>query len=510
MMAGRDTWARWGLPIIYGLAGAGAFPLVLASFSERPLLDGLPRELFILVAAAGLYRLALANESLKIRSLRALVAGGAHFLLLLYWLDIAMVRYGRMPQWQAVPVLFLLVAYCALYWAALPAVTQVLRKATGLGAPLAFALAVVALEWLRGVLLTGFPWGLWGYSQARNLPLAQLAALGGVYAVSFVIALAGAHTAEVVASRSRPAGLRLLVFALAAHAAGGALYQSRAPDLGPPLRVAVVQGNIDQEIKNRDLEFRTHILDRYLNLTAGAGDVDLVVWPEASFPGYLPIEMRRVPVLRFGHPLLFGVSTRERGPPLRLHNSAMWVMGDGRVVGLYHKQHLVPFGEYVPLRFILPVEKFVPGMVDFSPGASGAPLGEPKSSVLICYDGIFPELARASVRAGATLIANLTNDGWYGVSSAAYQHRDFYVLRAIETDRWVIRAANSGISVLVSPQGRLVGATRLNETTLTRGEVWPRHGRTAYVRLGDWLAAAAVGAFLGSILVLVRWRRRGV
>ncbi|MBI3178422.1 MAG: apolipoprotein N-acyltransferase, partial [Deltaproteobacteria bacterium] len=363
---------------------------------------------------------------------------------------------------------------------------------------------------LRGILLTGFPWGLWGYSQARNLPLAHLASLGGVYAVSLVVALAGAYVAEALVARSRAALLRVLAFAAAAHGAGAVLLWSRAHDSGEPLRVAIVQGNIDQDIKNRDLEFRNHILDRYLNLTAKAGGVDLVVWPEATFPGYLPIEIRRVPVLRFGHPLLFGVSTRERGPPLRLRNSAVWVEADGRVAGTYHKQHLVPFGEYVPLRFMLPVDKFVPGMVDFTPGDGGAPLGDPKTGVLICYDGIFPELARGEVRLGAALLANLTNDGWYGVSSAAYQHRDFYVLRAIETDRWVIRAANTGISAFVSPWGRLSGDTALNETTLTHGQVWPRQGHTPYVLLGDWLAAAATGALLGSVLLLAYRRWRGV
>ncbi|MBI5509155.1 MAG: apolipoprotein N-acyltransferase [Deltaproteobacteria bacterium] len=518
---GLDRAVELGLALLAGGLGALAFPFVLPGLGARPLLDALPRELLILPAAAILYRLSGGPTRRRGRVLACFVAGVCHFGLLLYWLDIAMVRYGHMPQWQAVPALALLVCYCALYWGALPIVRAWLEELPRLGPPIAFALAVLFLDWLRGVLFSGFPWGLWGYSQARNLALLQLARLAGVSGISFVLAVAAGLGAEAWQERKTRRGRllfgRLCAVLLSAHAIGAVLLWTRADDEGDGVRATLVQGNIEQGMKNRDSEFRAQILSVYLRLSAAAeaAGAELVVWPEASWPGHVDVGRARFTELHNRVPTLLGASTyRWAGDDTTAYNSALWVDTDGHIAGRYDKQHLVPFGEYVPLRFLLPVEKLVPGMVDFSAGASAAPVGSPATGVLICFDGIFPGIARAEAAAGATLLANLTNDGWYGVSSAPFQHRDFYVLRAVETDRHLLRAANNGLSLFISPDGRTHQQTTLNTAAIVSARVWPRRTTTPYVRLGDWLPAAAIGCVVGALLRRFdrwgrsrRWRR---
>jgi apolipoprotein N-acyltransferase len=217
----------------------------------------------------------------------------------------------------------------------------------------------------------------------------------------------------------------------------------------------------------------------------------------------LEADRMKLPSEPLGAPLLTGVGLYEAGEAPRLFNSAIFVDGGRWITGRYDKRHRVPFGEFVPFRALLPVGKVVPGSLDFTPGESAAPIGEPPLGVLICYDGVFPELARASAREGAGLLVNLTNDGWYGVSSAPWQHRDFYVLRAIETGKPVLRAANNGLSALIDARGRIVVQTALDASVALVVEARPRAGTTVYVLLGDWLLAACLGAMFSCFMRLL-------
>jgi len=385
------SWPSFGLAVVAGLAGALAFPLVIPGCGATPSLDLAPREAAIFVSAAILFRLCTATQSLRRRALFGLLAGVVHFGVLLYWLDIAMADYGHMPQWQALPALLLLVASCAAFWAALPLVVDLLRRVPALGRPLAFALAVVFLEWLRGTLASGFPWGLWGYSQARNAPLLQLASLGGVYAVSFVIALVGAWGARALSWRGtregRRAASRCVGLLVTSHLVGAVLLWAHTDDAGPGLRVALLQGNVAQEVKNQDEKFQDAILERYLQLSreATARGVDLIIWPEAAWPGRVLARSTRLEEFAPSVATLIGVSAYDWvDRRLRATNSAFWIEAGGNVTARYDKQHLVPFGEYVPLGRFLPVDKFVTGMVDFSAGDSARPTGPPGVGVLIC------------------------------------------------------------------------------------------------------------------------------
>lgn len=489
-----------------GLALTAAFPVALPVFGPEPLLDGFPRELLILPAAAFFYA-----EALRGRVQGAWLAGLVHFVSLLFWLYVAMHEFGGMPWYQAVPPLLLLAGYCSLYLAALPRLFAWLERRVRGPGPALFAAAVVFLEWLRSQLLTGFPWGLWGYSQARNLPLANLAAWGGVYLVSALLAAAAALAYDAWRRRDRLRLAGLLLTALVVHGLGAARIALDDEDPGAePMEVALLQGNIRQQIKNQGVLAGARIAAIYRDLAERAGDVDLVVWPESAWPYALELDDLHFPVEREVAMVVGVVQGQGRGRERVAHNSSVHVRPGGRISGRQHKLHLVPFGEYVPLRGLLPVERVVPGLVDFVPGAGAAPIGDERVGVLICYDGIFPEIGRAHAAAGAWVLANLTNDAWYGASSGPLQHLDFYVFRAIETGRYVLRATNTGYSAVVTPTGAFAARTQLDTRTVARGLVYPRKGTTLYVRWGDWVVALAVGVVLAALLASVRDRLTGM
>ena len=260
------------------------------------------------------------------------------------------------------------------------------------------------------------------------------------------------------------------------------------PQLVEERLVGIVQGNIEQRIKNKSPEFRKEIITRYYDgslrvLKAGA---EILVWPEAAWPGYLNTQLKRFPMPDLGVPLLVGAPAFDAGAERRHFNSAFWVDNQGLILGRHDKNHLVPFGEYVPMRWLLPVNRFVPGLMDFSAGESMAPLGVPPAGILICFDGVFPELAREATLQGASWLVNMTNDGWYGVSSAPYQHRDFYVFRAVENRRWVVRAANTGVSAIIDHFGRIRHETDLNQETVLAASIQLRSERSPYTYGGDW------------------------
>ncbi|MEM6734040.1 MAG: apolipoprotein N-acyltransferase, partial [Myxococcota bacterium] len=379
-----------------------AHPLVLPLFGPTPLLDFGPRELFILPGAAYLYILATRRNT---RKRRALLVGFVHYATLLFWLDIAMNEFGGMPRYQSLSVLALLAGYLALFTMGLPPLAAWLAARVSVPRPLCFAAAVISLEWARTHALTGFPWGLWGYSQARNLPLANLAAWGGVYLVSACIAVAAAWTVD--AARKRASWTLLLLFLIGIHLLG-ALRLWNDTEQGKSLSVALLQGNIKQELKNQGVASGPQIARVYKKLLDQAGDVDLAVWPESAWPYSLSLDSEFFTIDRdIG--MVVGLVRRGRVEDSRVaYNSSVYVSAGGRIEGGQHKLHLVPFGEYVPLRWLLPVEKFVPGMSDFSPGQRAAPVGPERVGVEICYDGIFPSINRAHVTAGAELLANLT------------------------------------------------------------------------------------------------------
>jgi len=263
------------------------------------------------------------------------------------------------------------------------------------------------------------------------------------------------------------------------------------------MEVAAVQGNIPQDQKWQPA-FQRETIDTYLRLSQeifATRKPQLIVWPETALPFY-PYE----------HPLFFrlhGELTRPRqaylltGAPLRekisatgpltYANSAFILSPDGRITGRYDKQHLVPFGEYIPFRRILSfASPLVETLGDFAPGRSNIPLSclNSRIGVLICFESIFPEISRQQAKAGANLLVTLTNDAWFGKSSAPWQHLAMGVFRAVETRKTLVRAANTGISTFIDPMGNIQGASPLFAEYARSQPVPLLNGLTCYVRWG--------------------------
>jgi apolipoprotein N-acyltransferase len=285
------------------------------------------------------------------------------------------------------------------------------------------------------------------------------------------------------------------------------------------MKVSLIQGNIPQETK-WEPAFQQETLERHLRLTretVARERPDLVVWPETATPFYFLAEgelSRRViqEVQELRTPLLFGSpAVRRLGDRLKFYNRAYLLDGHGQVLGYYDKRHLVPFGEYVPLQNILFfVHRLVEAAGDFASGDRPVVMALPpaRPGVLICYEAIFPELSRDLVRHGANLLVNITNDAWFGRTSAPYQHLSMAVLRTVELRVPMARCANTGISAFINPSGRILRETGLFEEASSTASLSLGSGETFYCRHGEWLA---VGCLLVTVIALgiplVRRRR---
>jgi apolipoprotein N-acyltransferase len=432
------------------------------------------------------------------------LAGTVFYLVLLRWLDHTFRSYSAIPWPLTWLPIVALAAYCALYTALTAAAVAWLRRRIGAGPALAIVPPLwVAGEWVRGHLMDGFPWGLLGYSQHAVLPVIQIAELAGVYGVSFVIVAVNAALAAVVGlgwRRARPGAVAAALL-LAAALGFGAIALSRGTAGAGEVEVGVIQPSVEQNLK-WDPAHHARILDTYEALTREAARprAALVVWPETATTIFLrgdPALVERLTGLaaELGSPLLVGSIDREDGPRGKFLNSAFLLTGRG-ISAKYDKIHLVPFGEYVPLGWLIGfVRSWAEFISDFGAGRAetvfplaGAPFG-----TVICYEVIFPELFRGFVARGSAFMVNITNDAWFGQTSGPWQHLGMLPLRAVEHRVGIARAANTGVSAFIEPSGRVSQALPLFERGVLRGAVPLRTGRTLYTRLGDWLAYGSLG-----------------
>ncbi|MEK7841299.1 MAG: apolipoprotein N-acyltransferase, partial [Deltaproteobacteria bacterium] len=343
----------------------------------------------------------------------------------------------------------------------------------------------VALEYLRGNMITfGFPWALLGYSQSTFLPLIQIADITGLYGISFLIVMVNAVIFFAMSywigkEKKLPVKEGLLVFIVLMVVLIYGLFRiseiDKVSEHWKTLRIAIVQGNIDQGRK-WDASFQKQTVDIYRNLSlppnvsiGGLGmakqSVRLVIWPETAVPFYLQSDKDLGPEI-FNVPkqtnayLLTGSPAYGPGfgGDVKYYNSAFLISPRGEIIEKYDKIHLVPFGEYVPLKKYLPfIHKLVVGVGDFTPGKWLKPIEFEGNSfgVLICFESIFPELARGFIKDGAGFLINITNDAWFGRTSAPYQHFSQAIFRAVENKVFLIRSANTGISGVIDPVGRV-------------------------------------------------------
>ena len=455
------------------------------------------------------------------------MTGGVYFSGTLYWLVETMTTFGGLATPLAVLAAFLLVAYLSLFPAIYAVVAQRLVRSLGAAGALMTAPVWVATELGRQYVWDGFPWALLGYSQVTWLPIAQLASVTGVYGLSALLAF----TASVAAYGLVTGGRRrwylgaATVLLVAACAGWGQWRLSRSPltNAGEPVRVAVLQGNIAQEDKWNPA-LADAITERYLSMTrqALAQGATFIIWPESATPFFFEHDLVRGGAIRRlasegKATLLIGsdqvepikAEAQRTRPAERLYNAAFLVQPDGRIGGVYRKMHLVPFGEYVPAkRLLFFVGPIVEAVSDFAPGEDPVmlPVGDNLASTAICYEVIFPSLIRQFVLEGSELLTTITNDAWYGRSSAAYQHWEQASMRAIEGGRYLARAANTGISGFVDPYGRVLEKSGLFEQRLMVADLRFVRELTIYSRIGDlvaWLSLALTGAAL-----LAAWRIR--
>jgi apolipoprotein N-acyltransferase len=441
------------------------------------------------------------------------LTGAVSSLGLVYWTSLVVVQYGGLSMPLGIAVMGLLCLALALFPCLFGAVVAFWARTWGPRALLVAPLAWVATEILRAHTLFNFAWCLLGYSQHAQLPVIQIARFGAVYAVSFVVASSSAVIAYAIVQPRRGPRLRALLAGalLVAAVVADGLWRLRAPiPESGRLTIGLVQASILQEDKWDPDEAYVN-LGRHVALTreaAGRG-ARFVVWPESSLPWLydrnpaIAAELQRL-TRELGVHLLFGNDDREDGVPdrrRRIWVGAKLLTPEGIIAFRYHKLRLVPFGEYVPIESVLTLGgRYSARMVDavgaFTPGTEYA-VGEVdgrRFGVSICYEAIFPDLLREFTVRGADLLVNITNDGWYGRTSAPHQHFAMAVFRAVENGKYLVRAANTGFTAVVDTHGRIVARTELFEQTALVRDVPFVGGITFYARHGDVFAWGCLGA----------------
>ena len=450
-----------------------------------------------------------------------LLAGLVYFIGTVYWTSTVVATYGNLPLGLAVFAMVLLALYLSLFPAVMALVTSRLITRGGAGAVYFAAAAWVATEFFRGYLFGGFPWVPLGNSQVTVLPIAQLASLFGVYGLSALVAFVNASIAFALltsgATRWRAvaaaAGLLAITGAWGAwRIADGSLTRE-----GTPIRVGLAQGNIEQSDKWRPGE-ASRIFTTYIGLTRDMvrRGAQYVIWPESATPFTFestPDGERAMRELarQVRVPILFGSDqmVQTGGQPAH-YNAAFQLTPDGDTAAVYRKIHLVPFGEFVPmsewLTIFPPLVQTLAGFAPFKPGDAMVmlPVGDHLTSTAICYEVVYPSLVREAVVAGSELLTTITNDAWYGHSSAPFQHFAMASMRAIEHGRYLARAANTGISGVIDPYGRVVSQSGIFEEVGLVEEARFLSRRTVYTSIGDVIAYIAIALTAAALLTVGR------
>lgn len=461
------------------------------------------------------------------------LTGLIHQTTLNYWMVYTMNQYGNLPWAVSVPVMFLLACYLALYPALFGWVVSKTLKNVRLTI-LLVPFLWVTLEYFRTYVFSGFPWELLGYSQFKNIRLIQLSDITGVYGVSFLIVCVNAlifaacrhwvkssgqaGPASKLSSLSLITSAGLLFMVVWTYGSFQVLHMDAQINTAPHSKITVVQGNIDQGVK-WDPKFQKKTIEKYIALseTAKIDAPDLIVWPETAAPFYFLYEQPLTAILEKGirdtqTEFLIGAPSFSitKDDHVDYYNSAYLIGPGGAVDAKYDKVHLVPFGEYVPFKKWLPfIGKIVEQVGDFKAGHKGAILSwkNHRLGVLICYELIFPSLSRQAVKNGASALINITNDAWYGRTSAPYQHFSMAVFRAVENRRSLVRAANTGFSGFIDPVGRILNQTELFEDAVETRAVPMLSEQSFYTRHGDLFSWSCV-AVSGLLIFLALFKTR--
>ncbi len=463
------------------------------------------------------------------------IFGIVYFFSTTYWIYHSIHHYGSIPFIPSLVIVLLLCLCLSVYTAVFSLLFSQTIARTNLPALIVAPAFWTTLEFVRSYAFTGFPWSSLGYSQHAFLPMIQIADITGIYGISFLIVSFSGAIADAFLLRrrmeDRPLFSRLPTLSgfavlaavlLLSLAYGMARLMDEQP--GTTVKVSLIQGNIEQDMKWNP-SYQKQVLSVYLDLTRTAVRNDtphLVIWPETALPFIFMADRKPTEdFLAFQRQmnayLLFGsiLESRPKGDDTSVDrkstftNSAVLLTRDGKVSYIYDKIHLVPFGEYVPLRSLLFfIDKLVYGIGDYVPGESHTRAITPFGSfgVHICYEIIFPGLVRKSYPHGGDFIVTVTNDAWFGRTNGPYQHFSMAVFRAVENRKPVVRAANSGISGFIDSRGRIVKTIGLFERTFLSGEIHTNTTLTVYTKYGDIFSYFCILCSLFMIMGSRQWK----
>ncbi|HSW40813.1 MAG TPA: apolipoprotein N-acyltransferase [Acidobacteriota bacterium] len=492
---------RYLLPVASGLLLAAAFPLAAQGWLAWVAL--VPLMLFVF------------NSDRRLQSFwGGLVAGAVKFFILLLWIPAVLISHGDMPEILAWFAYVFLVLFLACYPAAACLLVKHVIMRRGSSFFLLFPFVWISMELVQSISpFGGFPWLLAGYTQSSHLPIAQIADITGVFGVSFLILAVNTALAWFIARRAdlkrACAPLAVVAAIVAAAILYGMVSLERWNKISPEFRAAMLQGNISVD-DSAEVQ-KEKILTAYPRMAAALepGRFDLLVLPESPSPLFFQHtgEYRlMLEELAKNYPLglVFNNSRYEMdGEYARYFNSAFFLDNSGAVTGVYDKMHLVPFGEYIPLRGIFFfLEAISREMGEFEAGDEYRIIlldGRPANAI-ICFEAVFPRLVRRFVDDGSGLILNLTNDGWYGDTAAPHQHLAIASYRAVENRRYLLRATNSGISAIVAPTGKIYAETDLLREATSEGSFTFIYDKTVYSRYGDAFVFVCVIILLASVV----------
>lgn len=442
----------------------------------------------------------LAKKTPRQSFVLGLVAGFVFYAVLLYWIPDVPAHYGNLSIGFSILIYFVFVLYLSLFWAFFSCVFAKIRRSFPRAAFFVAPLIWVGFEYILTHLLTGFPWGLLGYTQYQNLYFTQMASLTGIYGLSFILILLQSLFVLSMQSRKKIYFFTGLTVVLLVHLGGFMRLRPALPNTDT-FQAAVIQGNVSSDIYWPNITYQEiqQLFERHIDLTnqAYTAGSRLIIWPEFSVPlcfscsDALYLSFKET-LFQFVHQtestLLLGTNeTKKTQEEFQYYNTALCLSPE-RTYTEYYKMHLVPFGEYTPYRKIFSfIDTMTHAIGDISPGTehflhefAGFKFGSP-----ICYEIIFPDLIRRFVKRGATFLTTITNDGWYGTSSAPYQHFAMATMRAVENRRFLLRAATTGISGVIDPYGRILTKSRMETQTFLTGQITPQSSMTLYTKIGD-------------------------
>lgn len=448
-------------------------------------------------------------------------AGLVFYGILLYWIPAVPAHYGGLSAFVSFLIYLLMILVLGLFWAVFAALSTILRQAFPRLVFFLLPFLWVTFEYAITHFMTGFPWGLLGSSQPRNLYLIQTASIAGVYGISFVLVLFQSLFLASIKTKKRSPFFFALAFVLFVHTAGYLSIKDIPAENDRSFRAAVIQGNVSSDIfwDNYDTGDIYRLFERHMDLTrqAASDGASIIFWPEFSVPLCLScpapvyqdlgerlktfVRESKISLLVGSNETAFAADRKE----MYYFNTAVHINPD-LSMSQYHKNHLVPFGEYTPYKKIFSfIDKITNSVGELTPGRelrthpwNGLTYGSP-----ICYEVIFPNLVRKFAAQGAHFLVTITNDAWFGASAAPRQHFSIAILRAVENRRFLLRAATTGISGVIDPYGRVAAQTELNTSAALTETITPLDELTLYTRWGDWLALTALT--ISALFLILAW-----